>query len=296
MTERSNFGNSCELCGFVGKNLVKHVTKIHNLTTKEYKNQFPNSKLVFVSDAQKMLAKRKTTEWFSKQENKEKYLQYHRSVWQKRYWTEQGLSDIEAVEKVKQLQKRKFSQETLEIFKKQRSGNLNSMSLEKIAKRNNVSLEEAKCLTPCYKRTGNKHPMFGKKHSKDTLIKICKNTPVTFFNKSKGEKELQQFVSTLIFAEFNKAVEFYNCDIVVEKLKLIIEFYGDYWHCNPAKFEENYYNKRLHSLAKEKWNKDFLKKSYFENLGYEYCVVWESDWKQKKEEIKEKIKCKIQPQ
>lgn len=35
--------------------------------------------------------------------------------------------------------------------------------------------------------------------------------------------------------------------------KKIIEFYGDYWHCNPTKYTSESYNKSLHKYAKEIW-------------------------------------------
>ena len=37
---------------------------------------------------------------------------------------------------------------------------------------------------------------------------------------------------------------YYFCDFVVPELKLCIEYFGDYWHCNPKKYDANYLNKK----------------------------------------------------
>ena len=293
MTEQLNLGNKCELCDFISKNLCNHVKKVHGLSTSEYKTRYPEAKLVFVSESQKEQAKKNALEWFLLDENKKKYKQSHCSIWQKKYWVEKGLSETEAEKKVGDLQKRTFSAKTRELYSVQRSGELNSMSLPNISKRFGVTLEEARALTPCFGRTKELHPMFGKHHTSESLMKICANTPITFFNKSKGEKELQDFVATLGKIETNKAKGIFNCDIVLEECKLIIEFFGDYWHCNPAKFNGEDYNKRLHLTAKERWLKDQKKQVYYQELQYEYFVVWEYDWKHNKEKIKEQIKCII---
>ena len=49
---------------------------------------------------------------------------------------------------------------------------------------------------------------------------------------------------------------FAQVDMVNEKLGVIIEYFGDYWHCNPKDFKPTQYNKSLHMTAQEKWIKD----------------------------------------
>ena len=71
----------------------------------------------------------------------------------------------------------------------------------------------------------------------------------------------------------------------------MIEYYGDYWHCNPNRFAAHDYNKRLHCTADVRWQKDELKKAYLESLGFTYIVVWEYSWKNNTEDAKENIKC-----
>jgi G:T-mismatch repair DNA endonuclease (very short patch repair protein) len=60
---------------------------------------------------------------------------------------------------------------------------------------------------------------------------------------------------------------------------LIIEYNGDYWHCNPKKYEANYYNQKKQKFAKELWEYDKNKVDLILKKGYNLEVVWESDLK-----------------
>lgn len=59
--------------------------------------------------------------------------------------------------------------------------------------------------------------------------------------------------------------------------KLLIEFNGDYWHCNPAKFSADYYNEAMSKSAADIWEYDLQKKIGAENIGYKVFTVWESE-------------------
>lgn len=65
----------------------------------------------------------------------------------------------------------------------------------------------------------------------------------------------------------------------------IIEYHGDFWHCNPSKYSSDYINPRTKLKAIDKWNIDSVKLQYARDRGYEVLVVWESDFKKNKEEI-----------
>ena len=70
----------------------------------------------------------------------------------------------------------------------------------------------------------------------------------------------------------------YICDIFVKDLNLIIEYNGDYWHCNPKKFSSEYYHPHKKKTAKEIWNEDKLRIDNLKKLGYNLEVIWESDF------------------
>lgn len=67
--------------------------------------------------------------------------------------------------------------------------------------------------------------------------------------------------------------------------KKIIEFYGDYWHCNPNKYIAESYNKSLHKYASEIWDRDEIRVDSLNMLGYDVLVIWESDYREHNEEI-----------
>jgi hypothetical protein len=71
-------------------------------------------------------------------------------------------------------------------------------------------------------------------------------------------------------------------DIVIDNN--IIECNGDYWHCNPNKFDKEYYHKHIHKKAFEIWEKDQIKKEELEKQGYNVLIIWEEDFFTNKEE------------
>ncbi len=76
----------------------------------------------------------------------------------------------------------------------------------------------------------------------------------------------------------------YNVDFLVEG-KIIVECYGDYWHCNPRLYQGNDYHKSLHMTASEKWKKDQDRVETFTNQGYRVVCFWEHDIYNSKDEV-----------
>lgn len=70
----------------------------------------------------------------------------------------------------------------------------------------------------------------------------------------------------------------------------IIEFNGDLFHANPLKFKgsdtPHPFNKKLTAL--EIQNKDFERYRYFESMGYEVLVIWESEWTAEQQQVIDK--------
>jgi hypothetical protein len=58
----------------------------------------------------------------------------------------------------------------------------------------------------------------------------------------------------------------------------IWEFYGDYWHGNPKKYDLTKINPHINKTYKELHNKTLERKNIIINLGYNYKDIWESDW------------------
>ena len=58
----------------------------------------------------------------------------------------------------------------------------------------------------------------------------------------------------------------------------IIEFNGDFWHCNPNTYNESDKNQLNNITAKDIWNKDANKISVAEQNGYKVLTIWESEY------------------
>jgi len=65
----------------------------------------------------------------------------------------------------------------------------------------------------------------------------------------------------------------------------IIEFNGDYWHCNPKKYNSNYFHTYLQKFAYEIWENEKIKLDSIKKLGYEVLIIWECDYKQNKQKV-----------
>jgi len=77
--------------------------------------------------------------------------------------------------------------------------------------------------------------------------------------------------------ENNVQISYYNVDFVDKSSNHIIEVYGDYWHCNPDLYPDNYIHPYYKMTAKQKRKLDEDRVQYLESLGYFVTVVWESD-------------------
>lgn len=73
----------------------------------------------------------------------------------------------------------------------------------------------------------------------------------------------------------NGAIDFY-----VPNLNVVIEFYGDYWHCNPKYYPKDYFHKIMKRFAYEIWKKDKNRINYlFDhefNKNIAILIIWES--------------------
>jgi very-short-patch-repair endonuclease len=63
-----------------------------------------------------------------------------------------------------------------------------------------------------------------------------------------------------------------------EELKIVVEYNGDFWHCNPRTWQEDQYNRVIKMTAGEKWRRDRARLVNLQKLGYTTLVIWESGW------------------
>ncbi len=81
-------------------------------------------------------------------------------------------------------------------------------------------------------------------------------------------------------------------DILLTDCKLIIECFGDYWHCSD-KYDDNFYHEVIKKTAKEIRDCDERRINFFKENGYDTIVIWESGWKNDKFKQMEKIQYEI---
>jgi very-short-patch-repair endonuclease len=107
---------------------------------------------------------------------------------------------------------------------------------------------------------------------------------------NKIEQTISQILSRLNLPfEEQVVVDKYTVDFLVDN-KYIVECFGDFWHCNPQQYTSSYYNKGKKKTAEEIWQRDKERKEKFEQLGYKFLCVWESDIRKDPKIVKSKIK------
>jgi G:T-mismatch repair DNA endonuclease (very short patch repair protein) len=130
----------------------------------------------------------------------------------------------------------------------------------------------------------NQQPFYGKTHDAEYYQKrdktvfekygvVCALELAKTSPRSKKEKLLE---NVLVGYQTDKRIGRYKPDYINETTKHIVEVYGDYWHCNPTVFKEDFYHPQLKKTAREKWQLDSDRQTYLESLGYNVTVVWES--------------------
>lgn len=82
--------------------------------------------------------------------------------------------------------------------------------------------------------------------------------------------------------------QWFNVDFLMSDKKKIIEFQGDYFHCNPLLYHFDYVNEKCGMMAKEIWDKDLNRKELLINEGYDILYIWESEYIQDSKETLEK--------
>jgi len=106
------------------------------------------------------------------------------------------------------------------------------------------------------------------------------------------ELEIKKFLieesNNIKFVENDRNISM-ELDIYFPSLNKAIEFNGDYWHCNPSKYDRNYYHKHKNLYAHQIWERDIKKKMLCEENGIELMIVWENDWNADKNQCKKGI-------
>ena len=95
---------------------------------------------------------------------------------------------------------------------------------------------------------------------------------------SKTNSLPQQIIDKLlegldIKSEREKNMKYYCVDNYLNDYNLIIEIQGDYWHCNPQKFNNKITKIQYNRTIKDKEKHTYIKNKY----NIEILYLWESD-------------------
>jgi len=111
--------------------------------------------------------------------------------------------------------------------------------------------------------------------NRGVLDEICAHMPKNVTG-SQGETELLEFLQTINLnfksTHFGKK---YQVDCYSESLKIGVEYNGLYWHSNEILKDRNYH------LDKTK---------YFESKGIRVIHIWEHEWRDRQEQVKDFLK------
>lgn len=114
---------------------------------------------------------------------------------------------------------------------------------------------------------------------------------------SKAEKEIKtELEKNGFIVEGQFKIDNLKYDFLIKDKKVIIEYNGDYWHCNPNKYNADYFNQKKQKYAHELWEQDRIKKELAEKSGYKLFIIWEQDYMFNKIELIKHIKQKINEQ
>jgi len=114
----------------------------------------------------------------------------------------------------------------------------------------------------------------------DTFKKQCQDSYINNMEnlnyQSAGEKEVRDFIESLGLKTEKKFFDFREFDIVVPEKNIIIEYDGLFWHCEKnLSITPNYH---------------ILKTKIAEKYGFKLIHIFDNEWLEKKEILKEFIK------
>ena len=86
-------------------------------------------------------------------------------------------------------------------------------------------------------------------------------------------------------------------DEINHELKIIVEMYGDLYHCNPRKYKNpDLYLKTIRRTVGEQWERDRRRLGCFYKHGYTVVIVWEKDFYNNSAKQIERVKDEINKQ
>lgn len=286
---------TCKICGMKSISLIMHINNIHKMSINDYYEKFNCDKTsVFHKSYTDKLGKA----------GKDNSAYNHGgkcSPFSKKFVKYEGLTNDQKEKEIN-----KVKQKANETRKKEpwRKGNTNidyfihkgysKEEAEKLLKKRQATFSKEICIEKYGEEKGLQvwkdrqekwqQTLKSKPHEEIERINRAKTNNRKNTNISKAEKEL----CDILKCESQINIDGYLFDL--GNNKKLIEYNGDYWHCNPKKYGPEFFHKNLKMKAKNKWKKDREKISFAENKGYEVLVIWEWDFNKNRKETIQKCK------
>lgn len=115
--------------------------------------------------------------------------------------------------------------------------------------------------------------------------------------RSKGNDSLKRMMQEAgIYDGFVSEQVFhgYIPDEINHDLKIIVEFFGDAYHCNPRDYkDENHFVRLIGRTVGEQWSRDRKRLGMFYKHGYSVVIVWARDFRNSPRKELERIKDEI---
>jgi very-short-patch-repair endonuclease len=106
--------------------------------------------------------------------------------------------------------------------------------------------------------------------------KLASNPPI--FRLTKPHKKIIEYLSDLNISHISEKYILGHCrDIYCPEHNLVIEVDGDYYHCNPKKYNSTFFHLHHQKTAQEIWDKDKKQTETLIENGYRVLRLFESD-------------------
>ena len=179
---------------------------------------------------------------------------------------------------------KKHTEETLKKISNSKKG-------QNIGDKNHMKQEKYRQMSRDIMRSNWDNGILDRKLMSDKMKETMRSGKLKSVIRSNKEKEIIVEIRKMGYVvQHSLSVETKICDIFIPSLNLIIEYNGDYWHCNPKKYDPDYFNQKKQKTAKELWEYDKNKIDLIKEKGYNLEIVWESDLKEDNTIINKLIK------
>lgn len=312
----------CKICNKKYKSISRTHLLTHNMTMEQYKKQFPHSPM-HSNSTKKKLSTNRLEYWVDKHgkdKGKEEYEKYKKFLGEKNTFEYKhkvhgwSKDDFDTFNK-----KRAVTLENLII----KHGDLIGRKKynDYVEKQRYVGISEDYFIEKLGEVDGKKRF----KEVCDKKAHNLKNYERIYGSKTAAKEKLKDFFTKIENNEFSSSVEqefivdllitmekdyslkfskvysiihgnqygvwskrlekLIKMDLVILDLDVCIEFNGNYWHCNPEMYTENFVHPNLKMNAADIWERDDKRYQDIAEHGMHVKVIWEKDYKNNRDKI-----------